>query len=160
MEGKRLSKEQALQKLRHYCAYQERCHREAKEKLYSFRLNSAEVEDILAELIQQDYLNEERFARLYAGGKFRMKKWGRVRIRYELKQKQISEYCIRKGLSEIPEQEYLDVLKKLVEEKMENEPDKNAYSVKAELTGYLLRKGFEKELISMVMEEYLQNCKM
>ena len=81
------SKEQALQKLRHYCAYQERCHAEVKEKLYSFGLRKQMVEESIAQLIEEDYLNEERFAIQFAGGKFRMKQWGRVKIKHELKQK-------------------------------------------------------------------------
>src|SRR5882762_609956 len=97
----RLSQEQALQKAKHYCAYQERCHSEVKEKLYSFGLWKQEVETILSQLIEEGYLNEERFAIQFAGGKFRMKQWGRVKIKYELKQRQVSEYCVKKALKEI-----------------------------------------------------------
>src|ERR1700709_2489168 len=95
---KKLTREQAMQKARHYCAYQERSHYEVKQKLYSFGLHKIEVEESLSGLIEEDYLNEERFAIQFAGGHFRMKQWGRVKIRYELKQKQVSEYCIKKAL--------------------------------------------------------------
>ena len=94
---KQLTPEQALQKLRHYCGYQERCHSEVKEKLYSLGVFKNEHDAIIATLIEEDYLNEERFAIAFAGGKFRVKQWGRVKIKYELKQKQVSEYSIKKG---------------------------------------------------------------
>src|SRR5450432_470130 len=101
-----LTKEQALQKARHFCAYQERCHNEVKEKLYSFGLWKKDVEETISLLIGDDYLNEERFAIQFAGGRFRMKQWGRVKIRYELKQRQLSEYCIKKALAAIDEEDY------------------------------------------------------
>src|SRR5580704_3396141 len=96
-----LSPEQALQKARHYCGYQERCHQEVKEKLYSFGLRERDVDQALATLVEENYLNEERFAIQFAGGHFRLKQWGRVRIRYTLKQKQVSDYCIKKALAAI-----------------------------------------------------------
>ncbi|TAH03079.1 MAG: RecX family transcriptional regulator, partial [Sphingobacteriales bacterium] len=86
---KTLTKEQALQKLRQYCAYQERCHQEVKDKLYSYGLHQQQVEESISQLIEEDYLNEERFAKQYAGGKFRMKQWGKVKITYELKLKKV-----------------------------------------------------------------------
>ena len=98
--------DQALPKAKHYCAYQERCHSEVKDKLYSFGLNKKEVEQILSQLIEENYLNEERFAIQFAGGRFRIKQWGRVKIKYELKQKQVSEYSIKKALEQIKETEY------------------------------------------------------
>src|ERR1700688_1600996 len=96
---KQLTREQALQKARHYCAYQERCHSEVKEKLYSFGLGKKDVEESLSQLIEENYLNEERYAIQYAGGRFRLKHWGRVKIRYELRQKLVSEYCIGRALA-------------------------------------------------------------
>ena len=87
MYKQQLTKEQAHQKAKHYCAYQERCHSEVKEKLYGFGLRKSDVEDLLSKLIEEDYLNEERFAIQFAGGRFRMKQWGRIKIKYELKQK-------------------------------------------------------------------------
>src|SRR5215467_3120575 len=111
------TKEQALQKAKHYCAYQERSHFEAKEKLYSFGLHKQEVELVLSQLIEENYLNEERFAIRFASGKFRMKHWGRIKIKYELKQKQVSEYCIKAALKEIDEEEYRSTLIKLAAQK-------------------------------------------
>src|SRR3954451_146014 len=109
----RLSKEMAWQKIKYYCAYQERSHHEAKQKLYSFGLYSNEVEDLLSKLIEEDYLNEERFAERFAGGKFRMKQWGKVKITYELKQKQVSSYNIRRALQAIADEDYVITLQKL-----------------------------------------------
>lgn len=146
---KQLTKEQALQKARHYCGYQERSHADVKEKLYSFGLRKQEVEELLAQLIEDDYLNEERFARQFAGGHFRMKKWGRVKITYELKQKRVSDYCIKKGLKEIDEADYLKTLEKLAEDKwasLKSEPNLFAKLRKAQ--DYLLQKGYESGLIT------------
>src|SRR6185295_6820819 len=106
MRRQQLSLDQALQKARHYCAYQERCHSEVKEKLYGFGLRKNDVEEALSRLIEDNYLNEERFAIQFAGGRFRLKHWGKVRIRYELKQKQVGEYCIKKALAAIREDDY------------------------------------------------------
>lgn len=152
---KQLSKEQALQKAKQYCAYQERSHAEVKEKLYSFGLYKQQVEELLSQLIEEDYLNEERFAIQFAGGKFRMKQWGRVKIKYELKQKQVSEYCIKKALKQIPEQEYLSTLQKLSAKKwtLIKKSDTNKYSRLAKLTDYLLQKGFESDLVRKVVGE-------
>lgn len=151
--SKRISPEQAFQKARHYCAYQERCHMEVKEKLYSFGLYKAEVEELISKLIEENYLNEERFAIQFAGGKFRMRQWGRVKIKYALKQKQVSDYCIRKGLKEIDEEDYLSTLAKLALKKWETvkEEGGSKYEWMAKTTDYLLQKGYESDLIKAVI---------
>src|ERR1700759_3490965 len=92
-----LSIEQALQKLRHYCGYQQRSHQEVREKAYSFGLRKTDVESAIATHMEKDQLNEERFALQFAGGPFRLKHWGKVKIRYELRQKHVSDYCINKA---------------------------------------------------------------
>ena len=117
MYKKYLTKEQALQKLKHYCAYQERCHNDVKEKLYKLGVWKKEHDEIIAALIEENYLNEERFAIAYAGGKFRINSWGRVKIKYALKQKQVSEYCIKKAMKQISEEDYMKLLNKLAKEK-------------------------------------------
>lgn len=143
-----MTKEQAFQKLKHYCGYQERCHAEVKQKLYSLGLWKKDVETIISRLIEENYLNEERFAKLFAGGKFRMKQWGRVKIRYELKQKQISEYCVKVGLQEISEDDYNKTIRKLTETKWKSlKSEKNIFVKKTKTTNYLLQKGFEPGLI-------------
>lgn len=147
-----LSPEQALQKARHYCGYQERCHSEVQEKLYSFGLRKPQVEAALATLIEENYLNEERFAIQYAGGHFRLKNWGKVRIRYQLKQKQVSEYCIKKALAGIDEEEYERTLMKLAEQKWEKLNAEDGFlQRRKELQEYLLRKGYEADRVMAVL---------
>lgn len=149
---KQLSPAQALQKARHFCAYQERCHNEVKEKLYSLGLRKAQVDDALGQLIEENYLNEERFARHFAGGKFRMKHWGRIKIRYALKQKQISEYCIKKALQEIDEMEYRKILETLAMEKWESlKSSPNRFIRIQKLKNWLIQKGYESSLIDEVL---------
>lgn len=146
---KQLSKEQALQKLRHYCSYQDRCHAEVKEKLYSFGLYKQVVEECLSQLIEENYLNEERFAIQFAGGKFRMKQWGRQKIKHALKLKRVSEYCIRKALQEIDEEQYGKTLNKLAAQKWRSVkgPGITQYVKAQKTTTYLMQRGFEPELI-------------
>ncbi len=149
------TKEQAYQKLKHYCAYQERCHKEVKEKAYSFGLRKSDVEELTSQLIEADSLNEERFAKLYAGGKFRMKQWGRVKIRYELKQKGVSEYCVLLGMKEIDEKEYETLLNKLASRKWNSikAPGTNKFVKMTKTRDYLLQKGFESNLVSGVIRD-------
>ncbi|MEP7257941.1 MAG: regulatory protein RecX [Flavitalea sp.] len=154
LQRKQLTKEQALPKIKYYCSYQERSHTEVKEKLYSFGLWKKDVEILMAQLIEENYLNEERFARLFAGGKFRMKQWGKTRIKYELKQRQVSEYCIKLGLKEIGEEDYLATIKKQAEKKWKTlKGEKNIFIKKRKTADYLLRKGFERNMIEDAMAE-------
>ena len=117
MQKKYLTKEEAIQKLRHYCGYQERSHSEVQQKLWDLGVRRAEHDEIISSLIEDDYLNEERFAIQFAGGKFRMKSWGRKRIYYALKEKKVSEYNIKKAMKEIDEESYHETLEKLAEKK-------------------------------------------
>ena len=150
---KYLTKEQALQKAKHYCGYQERCHKEVKEKLYSLGLYKQQVEECISQLIEENYLNEERFAQQFAGGKFRMKQWGRVKIKYELKQKNVSEYCIKKGMKEIDEADYEKTLQKLAQEKWTAvKSETNVFSKLRKTQDYLIQKGYEHELIKQVLQ--------
>ncbi|HVU55075.1 MAG TPA: regulatory protein RecX [Puia sp.] len=148
-----LSLEQALQKARHYCAYQERCHSEVKEKLYGFGLRKQEVEEALSRLIEENYLNEERFAIQFAGGRFRMKQWGRIRIRYELKQKQVGDYCIKRALASIGEEEYDRALSRLAEEKWEDLQKEEPYIRRQKLQTWLTQKGYEMDKIQDALTE-------
>jgi regulatory protein len=149
---KYLTKEQALQKLKHYCAYQERCHSEVKEKLYNLGVWKREHDEIISTLIEENYLNEERFAIAFAGGRFRIKQWGRVKIKYELKQKQVSDYSIKKALKQIDEDEYLKVLNKLAGEKYTSLKNQQYLIRKKKTMDYLMGKGFEMELIKTTVE--------
>ena len=140
--------EQSVPKIKQYCAYQERCHAEVRDKLYSFGLHKNEVEEIISTLITENYLNEERFAIHFAGGKFRMKQWGKIKIKQSLKFKQVSDYCIRKALKEIDSIEYQNTFHKLVEQKLKAlKSEKNIFIKKRKLQDFLLQKGFESEMI-------------
>ena len=147
-----LTRDQALQKARHYCGWQERCHSEVREKLYSLGLKKQEVEEALATLIEENYLNEERYAIQFAGGHFRMKNWGRVRIRYELRQKKVGEYCIGKALAAIDDEEYAKTLEKLGRAKWESlRGGGDRLDLLHKLRDYLLRKGYETELVTALL---------
>lgn len=152
MYKKHLTKEQALQKLKHYFAYQERCHIEVKEKLYNLGVWKKEHDEIIAALIEENYLNEERFAIAFAGGKFRVKQWGRVKIKYELKQKQVSDYCIKKALKQIDEDEYIKTLAKLAKDKYNSLKSEQYLIRKKKTMDYLLAKGYEIEWVKKALE--------
>jgi regulatory protein len=140
--------QQSVPRIKQYCAYQERCHAEVRDKLYSFGLNKMEVESIISELITENYLNEERFAIHYAGGKFRMKQWGKIKIKQSLKFKQVSEYCIKKALNEIDSKEYEKTLQKLAEQKLKTlKGERNIFIKKRKLQDFLIQKGYESEKI-------------
>lgn len=155
MIKKRLSKEEALQKLRHYCAYQERCHQEVKEKLYSFGLYRDDVDQAISILIEENYLNEERFARAFVGGYFRSKHWGRVKIMHALKQKGVSAYCIKQGMQEIDEEAYEKTIRDQVEKKMEQLKGEGlqAYQKKFKVTQYMMQRGFETPLVHAALAD-------
>ncbi len=136
-----------LEKARKYCAIQERCHQEVRDKLYLWGLPEKSVEQIISELITEGFVSEERFAKAYARGKFRIKRWGRNKIIIELKKRNISEYSIKKGLKEIDEKEYCEILKNLVDRKSKEVKDKNQYTRNHKIATYVASKGYEPELI-------------
>jgi regulatory protein len=140
--------EQSLPKIKQYCAYQERCHSEVRDKLYSFGLHKNEVEEIISTLITENYLNEERFAIHFAGGKFRMKQWGKIKIKQAIKNKQVSEYCIRKAIKEIDNNDYRQTFFKLAEQKLKTlKQEKNIFIKKRRLQDFLMQKGYETAMI-------------
>jgi len=148
INNKYYSKDEALAKAKQYCAYQERSHSEVKEKLYSLGMHKNEVDELLSELISENYLNEERFALMFAGGKFRIKQWGRVKIKYALKQRQVSDYSIKKALAAINEADYERTAQKLLDQKLKTlRPEKNSFTKKRKLQDHLIQKGFETTLV-------------
>lgn len=149
----RLTKEQAMQKIKSYCAYQERCHKEVKDKLYSYGLFKSDVEFIISVLIEDNFLNEERFAIQFAGSKFRMKQWGKKKIQYELLQKHISTYLIKVSLKEIDEVQYLATLEKLATKKWVSLEEEHFMTRQAKTTSYLMQKGYETALISEMVNQ-------
>lgn len=136
----------ALEKAQKYCAYQERCHQEIRYKLYEWGLWKNAVEEIISQLIEDGYLNEERFAIAYARGKFRIKQWGKAKIKLALKQKKVSDYCIRKGLEEIDTHDYLQTLKKILS-------SKSLQSNKYKAAQYAISRGFESDLVWDILNE-------
>jgi len=149
----RLTPEQALPKARQYCAYQERSHKEVKDKLYGYGLGTKDVELLLSTLIEENYLNEERFAIQFAGGKFRMKQWGRVKIKYELKLRQVSEYCIKKALRSIDDEAYETTMNKVFETKLKSlKSEKNIFIKKRKLQDHMLQKGYESDLVKELIQ--------
>src|SRR6202011_1025201 len=138
------------QKLKHYCGYQERCHLEVKEKLYSLGIRKQDRDEILAKLIEENYLNEERFAMQFAGGKFRINHWGKRKITYVLKEKQVNEYLIRKALK-IDKDEYIKTLQQLAAKKYLSVKTEPFLVRKKKTIDYLLQKGYEPELINQVI---------
>jgi len=148
MQKKYLTKEEALQKLRHYCGYQERSHSEVQQKLWDLGVRRAEHDEIISSLIEDDYLNEERFAQQFAGGKFRMKDWGRKKIYYALKEKKVSEYNIKKAMKEIDEDAYLKTLNNLAEKKYTSLRGEQYLVRKKKTIDFLMQRGFEPELVT------------
>jgi regulatory protein len=144
----RFPAEKALQKLKHFCGYQERTHTEVRQKLYAMGLFKKEVEELISRLIEEDYLNEERFAKQFASGKSRIKGWGRQKIRYELRQKGISEFCITNALNSLDSVEYELGFRRLASKKWSSlRAEKNIFVKKNKWQQFLLQKGFEPALI-------------
>ncbi len=149
---KKLNPQQALLKAQQSCAYQERCQQEMRDKLYEWGLYSTDVENIIANLITDNFLNEERFAKAYAGGKFRIKKWGKVKIKIELKKRKISEYCIKKAMQEISDKDYLKTIKELIAKKSKEIKGGKDYQRKYKIAQYIASRGFEQDLIWDVLK--------
>lgn len=146
--------EQALEALQHYCAYQDRCHQEARQKLRELGVYGDLAEEVIVDLIAEKYLDEERFARSYARGKFKIKRWGRYRIKRELRARQLSDYCIRKAMTEIDPTDYERVLANELERR--NRLEKvglHPYLRRRKLADYLVKRGFESELVWYYIKE-------
>ena len=137
----------ALIKMQSWCAYQERCQQDTRNKLYELGLWPEAIENIIVKLIEDNFINEERFAMQFAKGKFNIKKWGRIKIKQELRQKRVGDYCLKKAMLQIDEVDYLNTLKILIEKKRKLISEKNAIKLKYKLMNYALSKGYEKDLV-------------
>jgi regulatory protein len=146
-----LTPNQAKEKIQRYCAYQERSHLEVRNKLYEYGLHRADVDEMITSLITEGFLNEERFAKAFAGGKFRLKKWGRIKITHALEGKGVSGNCILIGLREINEDDYVRTLRELLCEKSDSLEEDNVYARRDRLSKYAIQKGFEPELVWKVI---------
>ena len=139
--------EEAKKKLEYYCAYQERCHEEVIQKLKELNMIPQAIDVVVVYLIENNFLNEERFACSFARGRFRIKHWGKVRIVNELKARNISGYNINKALLEIPQEEYLEAFYLLFEKEWEQSSEKDLRKKKKKILDLLLRKGYESSMI-------------
>ncbi len=145
------------QRIYRYCAYQERCHQEVKAKLFELGAARNDAEEIVSELITQGFLNEERFARSYAGGKFRIKGWGRLKIVRALELKGLTSNCIKAGLSEIEEDAYLKSLEHQIEKKRELVDNPDLFVRRDKIATYLIQKGFEPELVWKALKTQVED---
>ncbi|MEO0572420.1 MAG: regulatory protein RecX [Bacteroidota bacterium] len=147
MHSKAYTVTEVIRKLKTYCTYQERCHKEVVDKLKGFGMLPQTIDHILAHLIEENYLNEERFAKSFARGKFSTKKWGKNRIVKELKLRSISKFNITSALKEIPEHEYLETLHQLAQKRTREIKEAHPLKRKKKLADYLLYKGWESDLV-------------
>jgi len=143
----RLSKTAAKQKAEQYCVYQERAQEEVRNKLYQWGLYPNEVEEVIAELIMDNFLNEERFAMAYVSGKFKMKGWGRIKIKQGLKQKQVSPRLIKEAIQAIDAADYHTTLLSILEKKASVLKEANPLKRKQKLLQHAMLKGYENDLV-------------
>lgn len=146
--------QEALQKAAHFCAYQERTQQEVRNKLWDWQCPPQHIEEIISDLIQDNYINEERFAQTFAGGKFRVKKWGKRKIEQELRLRKLSNYCIRQGLKEIPEEDYEQTLLDWIEKKNQQWESENILLRKNKIAKFVISKGFESDLVWRKLNEF------
>ncbi len=153
MKKVRIGKEQAIQRIRHYCAYQERAQQEVRDKLYELGMTKDEVEEIMSDLIAENFLNEERFAVQFAGGHFRIKGWGKVKIQHALQQKRVSSYNIKIGLKAIDGVAYLKTLERLATKKWNSLKGERGLSRMAKTYAFLHQRGFEPILYQPIVQK-------
>ena len=153
MKKVRIGKEQAIQRIRHYCAYQERAQQEVRDKLYELGMTKDEVEEIMSDLIAENFLNEERFAVQFAGGHFRIKGWGKVKIQHALQQKRVSSYNIKSGLKAIDGDAYLKTLEQLATKKWNSLKGERGLSRMAKTYAFLQQRGFEPILYQPIVQK-------
>lgn len=150
---KKFTPQEALSKIQRYCAYQERSHREVRQKLFEYRLNEQEADELIVQLITSDFLNEERYARALAGGKFRIKKWGRLKIIQAMEAQGLSQNCMNIGLTEIDQRDYEETLKKLLVKKDSEIEDENIYTRRDKLSKFAIAKGYEPDLVWSMIKD-------
>lgn len=149
---KKPSSTASLQKSRNYCARQERCQQEVRDKLHAWQVPAKDIEPIISQLIGEGFLNEARFAEHYAVSKARQKGWGPRKIEAALRQKQVSEPCIRAGMKAIDPGEQEGQLRKLAAKRWDKEKEPNAFLKRQKVMAYFLRKGFSKREVEMALE--------
>ncbi len=147
------SREEATLNIQKYCALQERCHQEVRYKLIEYSIYGDVLEEIISDLISNNFLDEERFARTFARGKFRMKQWGRIKIKQELKFRQVSPYSIQEAMREINDDEYCRTLEQLLAKKERTTSFKNKYDRMKKLSDFAMSKGYEYEIIAEIVKK-------
>lgn len=151
------SMDKYLAQLMHYCAYQERCHNDVRYKLVALGARGSEIEDIISKLIQEDFLNEERFAASYVRGKFNNNGWGKLKIIQHLQQKGVSEYCILKGLKEISDDAYQSMIIELIEKRNATiSKSDNNWIRKQKILRYLAQRGFETNIVYELIDNVIK----
>tara|TARA_R110001632_G_scaffold38446_14_gene96855 strand:+ start:1204 stop:1686 length:483 start_codon:yes stop_codon:yes gene_type:complete len=151
------SVDEATRKLEGYCAYQDRCHKEVISKLREMNMIPQAIDLIVGHLIQENFLNEERFARSFARGKFKIKKWGKNRIINELKHRDISKYNITTALKEIESKEYLNTFNALAKKRLSEIREKDLQKRRKKLADYLLYRGWESGMVYEKVYELVPN---
>ena len=135
------------ERIRHYCAVMDRCQFQVINKLKSYGVSNALIDEILIELIQNKYVDEERFARSFSSGKFKIKRWGRKKIAFELSKLKVPKSCIELAMTEIDDADYMDTITHLTHKKYNLLNDKNTFIRKKKVVDYMLRKGFESDIV-------------
>jgi regulatory protein len=149
-----IGEDEAWKRITRYCAYQERCHSETRDKLYTYGLYAEQVEELLGRLISENYLNEERFSLAFARGKSRLKGWGTKKIELELKRRQVSEWCVRRAIQSLDQGEYNQAAKKVMEKKKALlDREKNPKIKLQKLKNFMLGKGYDWQTISMLLQD-------
>ena len=156
MHSKTYTLEEATRKMESYCAYQERCYKEVRQKLIEMKMIPDAIDHIICYLVDHKFLDEQRYAMSFVRGKFNYKQWGKQRIEKELKFREVSNYNIKKALKQISDQEYLQVLDKLVEKAYRNTKGSNIYQHKQKMINYLLYRGWEPHLIYDLVNDYME----
>lgn len=148
-----IGEDEAWKRITRYCAYQERCHAETRDKLYSYGLYAEQVEELLGKLINENYLNEERFSLAFARGKSRLKGWGTKKIELELKRRHVSDWCIKRAIQSLDQLEYNQTAMRLLEKKRALlHKEKNPKLKEQKLKRYLLSKGYDWQTIGSLMQ--------
>ncbi len=147
----------AFSKIKNWCAYQERSQCEIRQKLFEYGLYSNDVEQLIVKLIEENFLNEERFTNAFVSGKFNIKHWGKIKIKIELRKHKVSDYLLKKSLQNIDDKTYIKTLNKVIEKKMKITPEKNKQKLKYKVIQYALSRGFEHDLILEQIDSILFN---
>ena len=148
-----MSYEYYTDRARKYCAYQERCHYQLRNKLYEWGAKWFVVESVICDMIIENYLNEQRYTDSFVLGKFRQKKWGKQKISIELNKNRVSKYCIRDAFKLIDDTEYYNTLEDLIERKFRTTKGKNDWQIKQKVKKYAFGKGYEFELIDEILNK-------